>query len=104
MGNDKRRILRDLRFQGRLLTPEECEAAERKTAEERAREAAYYASAEYKESIKGIQDSLAMLAEGDAEIVKIKDDRKYLGLPADREPKSIHSAVPDPSWKRKLNR
>lgn len=50
---------------------------------------------------EGIIELQQWLDEEEAELQKIKDSRP-LGVPPPIEPRSIHSPVPQPPWKRKL--
>lgn len=57
--------------------------------------------AEEAESIADASTFFEWIAEEEAELQRIKDLRP-LGVPPSIEPRSIHSPVPQPPWKRKL--
>jgi hypothetical protein len=53
------------------------------------------------EGLADITTSFEWIAEEEAELKRIKDSRP-LGVPPSIEPRSVHSPVPQPLWKRKL--
>jgi len=54
-----------------------------------------------REELEEIEQSIRFMRKEQAELQTIRDDRP-VGVPPATEPRTIHSPIPQPPWKRKL--